>query len=290
MHAVRSRAAISPYSLLGVTAASNPEEIRAAYKRRALETHPDKGGDPEEFLRVKQAYEAITSGKATPPGTPPGRPPCRPPRFNPDVADPTCGVPLSERLARKRPPQPVEEELQTGFSAVPGGPTAKRVAERMAAGGVVQARQNASLSARVSAHAASTKIKAPAEVSVVKLWEKLTKLSPKDRTTAISNLDIGLRETLSKYLATRKNGRGHDDSRACTPGPARPSPSPEASKKAEEVKPGSDSDSGESSSSESSGSSASSNAKDAGGSVPRAVLIGEGHIRRVVGKSSGEVG
>lgn len=289
MHTVRSRAAFSPYSLLGVTAASNPEEVRAAYKRRALETHPDKGGDPEEFLRVKQAYEAITTGKATPPGTP-GRPPRRPPHFNPDVADPPYGVPVSERLARKRPPQPVEEELNTGFSAVPGGPTAKRVAERMVAGGVAQARQSASLSARVSVQAASAKIKAPAEVSVVKLWEKLTKLSPKDRTTAISNLDSGLREQLSKYLATRKNCRGHDDSRAGTPGPARPSPSPEPSKKVEEVNAGSDSDSGESSSSESSGSSATSNAKDAGGAVPRAVLIGEGHIRRVVGKSSGEAG
>ena len=147
MHAARSCAAISPYALLGVTAASIPEEVRAAYKKRALETHPDKGGDPEEFLRVKQAYEAITSGKAALPGAPPGRPPCRPPRFSPNSADPTHGVPLSERLARKRPLQSMEEELSAGFSSIPRGPAAKRMAEKIAVGDAIQARQSASLSA-----------------------------------------------------------------------------------------------------------------------------------------------
>lgn len=282
MHAAQSRTAISPYTLLGVTAASNPEEVRAAYKKRALETHPDKGGDPEEFLRVKQAYEAITSGKAALPGAPPGRPPCRPPRFNPGMADPTYGVPLSERLARKRPPQSMEEELAGGSSSIPGGAAAKRVAERMAAGGVAQARQSSSLSARVSAQATAAKSKAPAEVSVVKLWEKLTKLPPKDRATAISNLEVGLRAKLSKYLETRKTGR--------VGGFARLSPSPEAIKKTEEVKPGSDSDSGESSSSESSGSSRDSNENDVGGSGQRAVVTGQKHLHRVVGKTSREVG
>lgn len=289
MHAARSRAAVSPYALLGVTATSNPEEIRAAYKKRALETHPDKGGDPEEFLRVKQAYEAINSGKAILPGGPP----CRPPRFNPDMADPTYGVPLSARLARKRPPQSMEEELSSAFSSIPGGPAAKRVAERMAAGGVAQARQSSSLSARVSAQAASAKSAkaAPAEVSVVKLWEKLTKLSPNDRTTAIANLESGLRQNLSQYLATRKNGRPQDPGTG-TPATsqARPSPSPEATKKIEKVKAGSDSESGESSSSESSGSSDSSHENDAGGPGRRAAVRGQKQAQRVVGQSSGEVG
>lgn len=286
MHAARSRAVISPYTLLGVTAASNPEEVRAAYKKRALETHPDKGGDPEEFLRVKQAYEAITSGKAALPGAPPGRPPppCRPTRFNPDAADPTYGVPLSERLARKRPPpQSMEEELSAGFSSIPRGPAAKRVAERMAAGDAMQARQNESLSARVSAQAGAAKSKAPAEVSVSKLWEKLTKLPAERRTLAISNLDAGLRAQLSKYLETRKTGRVDEPAR---PSPS-PSPSPETTAKMEEVKPGSDSDSGESSSSDSSDSS---NENHVGGSGQRAVMKGQKHLHRVVGKTSREAG
>ena len=49
----------SAYALLGVSRSGSEDEIRAAYKRRALETHPDKGGDPETFRSVRKAYEDI---------------------------------------------------------------------------------------------------------------------------------------------------------------------------------------------------------------------------------------
>ena len=35
--------------------------IKAAYRKRSLATHPDKGGSSEEFVRVAQAYEVLTS-------------------------------------------------------------------------------------------------------------------------------------------------------------------------------------------------------------------------------------
>jgi hypothetical protein len=41
---------------LGVSADADSEEIRAAYRRRVKETHPDQGGDEEEFKRVREAY------------------------------------------------------------------------------------------------------------------------------------------------------------------------------------------------------------------------------------------
>lgn len=34
-------------------------EIRTAYRRRALATHPDKGGDAQEFIRVSAAFEVL---------------------------------------------------------------------------------------------------------------------------------------------------------------------------------------------------------------------------------------
>jgi curved DNA-binding protein CbpA len=34
-------------------------EIRAAYRRQALATHPDKGGDPDNFRRVVAAFEEL---------------------------------------------------------------------------------------------------------------------------------------------------------------------------------------------------------------------------------------
>ena len=41
---------------LGVSSEADIEEIRAAYRRRVKETHPDQGGDEDEFKRVREAY------------------------------------------------------------------------------------------------------------------------------------------------------------------------------------------------------------------------------------------
>lgn len=47
-------------SALGLHGAESLGEIRRAWKRKALETHPDQmGGDTEAFLRVKEAYEYL---------------------------------------------------------------------------------------------------------------------------------------------------------------------------------------------------------------------------------------
>ena len=40
---------------------ATPVEIRTAYRRRALETHPDKGGSAEAFREVVLAFEALSS-------------------------------------------------------------------------------------------------------------------------------------------------------------------------------------------------------------------------------------
>lgn len=41
---------------LGVSTDAGLDEIRAAYRRRVKETHPDHGGDEDEFNRVREAY------------------------------------------------------------------------------------------------------------------------------------------------------------------------------------------------------------------------------------------
>lgn len=50
-----SRASV--WAILNVSADATVDEIKRAYRRRALETHPDRGGDPEVFRVVQSAYE-----------------------------------------------------------------------------------------------------------------------------------------------------------------------------------------------------------------------------------------
>ncbi len=49
----------SPHEVLGVLADASKEQIKMAYRRRALETHPDKGGKPGEFEAVANAYRVL---------------------------------------------------------------------------------------------------------------------------------------------------------------------------------------------------------------------------------------
>ena len=43
--------------LLGVARDAPPEEVRRAYHRKALASHPDKGGSAAAFQQVKEAFE-----------------------------------------------------------------------------------------------------------------------------------------------------------------------------------------------------------------------------------------
>jgi hypothetical protein len=51
------------HELLGVNKDATPSEIKAAYRRRALETHPDKGGKAGEFESVARAYRSLLQCK-----------------------------------------------------------------------------------------------------------------------------------------------------------------------------------------------------------------------------------
>lgn len=52
---------VDHYAKLGVSQDASPEEIKKAYRKRALETHPDRNdGNDEEFKEVQEAYEILT--------------------------------------------------------------------------------------------------------------------------------------------------------------------------------------------------------------------------------------
>lgn len=49
------------YSILGVNRNATADEIRKAYRDKAKTHHPDRGGDPEVFKQVNEAYETLSN-------------------------------------------------------------------------------------------------------------------------------------------------------------------------------------------------------------------------------------
>ncbi len=53
----------SPFEVLQVDPDADEEQIKAAYRERMKETHPDQGGSARAFQAVRQAYEQAMSGE-----------------------------------------------------------------------------------------------------------------------------------------------------------------------------------------------------------------------------------
>lgn len=47
------------YDIIGVSQTASQDEIRKAFRKKALKEHPDKGGDPEKFKELSVAYEVL---------------------------------------------------------------------------------------------------------------------------------------------------------------------------------------------------------------------------------------
>ena len=54
------------YDILGIAEGSTQKEIRDAFRRLALQFHSDRGGENEQFIKIKQAYEDLKIGKRNP--------------------------------------------------------------------------------------------------------------------------------------------------------------------------------------------------------------------------------
>ncbi len=49
------------YNTLGVPRDADQDTIKRAYRKLAMKHHPDKGGDPNEFQKISEAYETLSN-------------------------------------------------------------------------------------------------------------------------------------------------------------------------------------------------------------------------------------
>lgn len=47
------------YNILGVEKTASPDEIKSAFRKKAHEHHPDKGGNAEKFKELNEAYQVL---------------------------------------------------------------------------------------------------------------------------------------------------------------------------------------------------------------------------------------
>jgi curved DNA-binding protein CbpA len=52
--------AFDPYVVLGVARASTAGAIKAAYRKRVRHAHPDRGGNPDEFIVIVRAFGLLS--------------------------------------------------------------------------------------------------------------------------------------------------------------------------------------------------------------------------------------
>jgi len=51
------------YDKLGISRNASASEIKQAYRRKAKDLHPDKGGDPKTFQEINEAYDTLKDPK-----------------------------------------------------------------------------------------------------------------------------------------------------------------------------------------------------------------------------------
>ena len=56
----------SNYEILEINEGASRKEIRNAFRKLVLEHHSDRGGDDEQFKKIKQAFDDLKIGKKYP--------------------------------------------------------------------------------------------------------------------------------------------------------------------------------------------------------------------------------
>lgn len=137
------------YEILGVKQTASPEDIKRAFRRRAMRHHPDRNpNDPKahaKFNRIREAYEVLSDpgrrqiydldltleGASTPPQPPP------PPREYPRPAAGSYGQGVAERERQARQAREFYRQRRRGNVRSEPAPKARGRSGLSAAWGLV---------------------------------------------------------------------------------------------------------------------------------------------------------
>ncbi|CAJ1352450.1 unnamed protein product [Effrenium voratum] len=113
-------------AVLGLGPAAGPQEATRAFRRLAKQHHPDKGGDPETFRSLHDAFQALTSTRDAP---------CTPPRSRARAGRAASETPSplapKRRLWRKTPREEAGLEVPSAKRARRASSSSKRQVARM---------------------------------------------------------------------------------------------------------------------------------------------------------------
>ena len=48
------------YKILNIDKTATADDIKSAFKKKAMHCHPDKGGNADEFKKVNEAYQILS--------------------------------------------------------------------------------------------------------------------------------------------------------------------------------------------------------------------------------------
>jgi DnaJ domain len=103
--------AMDPYHTLGVAKDCTRQELKEAFRAKALLAHPDRGGDPADFVRLREAYGQVIKEVEHRSSGPTAEARAQPARVNrrpnqPDLNSEPDLIVLDEPLPRVQPPRP----------------------------------------------------------------------------------------------------------------------------------------------------------------------------------------
>lgn len=52
---------MAPHEILGISLSADRETIKRAYRQKARQHHPDRGGDAKQFIDIRRAYDEMLS-------------------------------------------------------------------------------------------------------------------------------------------------------------------------------------------------------------------------------------